>query len=121
MNAGRDAVLIGIFNLPMAHFDSNKSTKANVRVRIHCEYSVLEVNESAVVYTVLAVHSLDLMADSCVQTGTGRERKVFSLTNTSSSFHAAGHWVPSVQKTVVQASFLKDLSWVTYEGVEDHP
>ena len=55
MQKGRDAVLIGISNLPMALFDSNKSIKANVRVRIHCEYSILEVNESAVVHTVLAV------------------------------------------------------------------
>lgn len=98
MQKGRDDVLIGIFNLPMAHFDSNGSTKANVRVRIHCEYAVLEVNESTVAAAVLAMHSLDLMADGCV---TNRHRKGFSCTNTSSSIHAAGHCVPSVQKTVV--------------------
>lgn len=66
MQKGGDAVPIGIFNLPMAHFDPSKSTKANVRVRIHWEYSVLEATESAVVHIVLATHSLDLMAGICV-------------------------------------------------------
>lgn len=72
MQRRRDDVLIGILNLPMAHFDSSKSTKTNVRVRIHCKYSVLEVKQSAVVHTALAMHSLSLMADRCV---TNRHRK----------------------------------------------
>lgn len=65
-------MLIGILNLPMAHFDSSKSTKTNVRVRIHCKYSVLEVEQSAVVHTALATYSLNLMADRRV---TDRHRK----------------------------------------------
>jgi len=63
-------------------FNSNKSTKAYLRVKIHCEYSFLEVNESAVEPTVLGMHSLDLMADGCVtkQAQDDRGRASFALT-----------------------------------------
>lgn len=112
MNAegkGCDADLIGILNLPMAHFDSNKSNKANLGVGIHCECSVLEVNESAALHAVLALDSLDLMDVQQASTG----RASLALTRA----------VPSMLLDTGLQVFrsLKDLFWVSCKRVEGHP